>query len=76
MMTGIVIYGLAAILAAALAGFIAGWKNRDDSFWRAWCFIVPPLVLWLLLMPKRQGPRPRRPSLDELDRAEQRDNLI
>jgi 4-amino-4-deoxy-L-arabinose transferase-like glycosyltransferase len=76
MMTGIVIYGLAAILAAALAGFIAGWKNRDYSFWMAWCFIVPPLVLWLLLMPKRQGPRPRRPSLDDLDRAEQRDNLI
>jgi MFS family permease len=73
MMAGIVIWGLAAIVASALAGFIAGWKNRDYSYWMAWCFIFPPMVLWLLLMPKRQGTRPRRPSLDELDRIEQRD---
>lgn len=69
----IVMWGLAAIAAAAVAGFAAGWKNRDYSFWMAWCFIFPPLVLWLLLMPKKQGPRPRRPSLDEIDRIEQRD---
>lgn len=75
MVTVIVIWGLAAITAAALAGFVAGWKNRDYSFWMAWCFLVPPLLLWLLLMPKKQGPRPRRPSLDELDRIENRDIL-
>ena len=69
----IVFWGLAAIVAAALAGFLAGWKNRDYSFWMAWCFLLPPLVLWLAVMPKKQGPRPRRPSLDELDRIEQRD---
>lgn len=69
----IVIWGLAAIAAASLAGFAAGWKNRDYSFWMAWCFLFPPLILWLLLMPKKQGIRPRRPSLDELDRAEHRD---
>lgn len=73
MVTGIVIWGLAALTASALAGFFAGWKNRDYSFWMAWCFLVPPLVLWLLLMPKRAGTRPRRPSLDEIDRVEQRD---
>lgn len=71
----IVIWGLAAIIAAALAGFVAGWKNRDYSFWMAWSFLFPPLVIWLLFMPKKAGPRPRRPSLDELDRAEQRDFL-
>ena len=77
-MTGIqliVIWGVAAILTAALAGFAAGWKNRDYSFWMAWCFLLPPLLLVLLLMPKRQGPRPRRPSLDEIDRAEHRDYM-
>lgn len=73
MVAGIVIWGLAAITAAALAGFVAGWKNRDYSYWMAWCFLVPPLLLWLIFMPKRQGPRPRRPSLDDLDRVEQRD---
>lgn len=73
MVAGIVIWGLAAITAAALAGFVAGWKNRDYSYWMAWCFLVPPLLLWLIFMPKRQGPRPKRPSLDDLDRIEQRD---
>jgi hypothetical protein len=73
MVTVIVIWGLAAITAAALAGFAAGWKNRDYSYWMAWSFLFPPLLLWLVLMPKKQGPRPRRPSLDELDRIENRD---
>ena len=73
MMTGIVIWGLAAIVAAVLAGFVAGWKNRDYSFWMAWCFLFPPLVLWLILMPRKQGRRPRRPTLDEIDRVEGRD---
>jgi membrane protease YdiL (CAAX protease family) len=68
MMTGVVIWGVAAIAAATLAGLIAGWKNRDYSFWMAWCFLVPPLVLWLLIMPKATGPRPRQPTLDALER--------
>ncbi|HRN87014.1 hypothetical protein [Hyphomicrobium sp.] len=72
-MTWIVAWGLAAIIAAALAGFLAAWKNRDYSFWMAWCFILPPLVLWLAFMPKHVGPRPRRPSIDELEHIENRD---
>lgn len=63
----IVIWGLTAISAAVLAGILAGVKNRDYSFWIAWCFIVPPLLLILLMMPRHMGPRPRRPSLDEHD---------
>lgn len=73
MMTVIAIWGVGAMLAAALAGFVANWKNRDYSFWMAWCFVLPPLLIWLFIMPKRQGPRPRRPSLDELDHLENRD---
>lgn len=57
MVTVIVIWGLAAMLAAALAGFVAGWKNRDYSFWMAWCFVVPPLLLWLIVMKRKAGPR-------------------
>lgn len=72
-MNWIVAWGVLAIVSAALAGFLASWKNRDYSYWMAWTFIVPPLVVWLLLMPKRVGPRKRRPSLDELDRMENHD---
>jgi hypothetical protein len=69
-MVEIVIWGLTAITASALAGLIAGWKNRDYSYWMAWSFLLPPLVLWLLLMPKNLGPRPRQPKLDTLDRQD------
>lgn len=67
-MEWIVIWGAVAFGALALAGVLAGIKNRDISFWMAWCFFIPPLVLFLLLLPKHQGPRPRTPTLDEEDR--------
>lgn len=65
---GIAIWGLIAIGSAFIAGVLAGVKNRDYSFWIAWCFIVPPLVLFLLLLPRHEGARPRKPSLDEQER--------
>jgi len=65
---GIVIWGLAALAAAVLGGLLAGVKNRDYSFWIAWCFVLPPLVIVLLMLPRYQGPRPRQPTLDEQDR--------
>jgi hypothetical protein len=65
---GIVVWGLIALASGAIAGVLAGVKNRDYSFWIAWCFVLPPLVLFLLLLPRFQGPRPRRPSLDEQER--------
>jgi hypothetical protein len=61
-------WGLIAFSGAALGGLIAGFKNRDYSYWMAWCFLFPPLAVLLLLLPKRQGQRPRQPSLDEIDR--------
>lgn len=63
----IVIWGLTAISAGVLAAILAGIKNRDYSFWIAWCFLLPPLVLFLIMLPKYQGERPRRPPLDEHD---------
>jgi len=65
---GIVVWGLIALASGAIAGVLAGIKNRDYSFWIAWCFLVPPLVLFLLLLPRFQGPRPRRPSLHDQER--------
>lgn len=68
-MQWIVIWGMSAIAAGALAAVFAGAKNRDFSFWIAWCFLVPPLIIVLMLLPKRPGIRPRQPRLDELDRG-------
>lgn len=67
--TGIVVWGLVALVSSILSGLLAGWKNRDYSFWMAWGFIIPLLTpLLLLLIPRHVGPRPRRPTLDEDDR--------
>jgi hypothetical protein len=65
---GIVIWGLVALSAAFLGGVLAGVKNRDYSFWIAWCFVLPPMLLFILLLPKYEGVRPRQPTLDEQDR--------
>jgi hypothetical protein len=70
MMLGIVIWAAAAFGAMLLAALFAGIKNRGINFWMAWCFFVPPLVIVLMLLPSRQGPRPRAPSLDDEDARE------
>jgi hypothetical protein len=69
-MQWIVLWGGTAIAASILAGVLAGIKNRDTSYWIAWSFLVPPIVLWLLLLPRYKGRRPRRPTLDEIDRRD------
>ena len=66
-MSWIVAWGVLALTSAALAGFVAAWKNRDYSFWMAWCFLLPPLLLWLVIMPKQVCPRRRRPTVAEVD---------
>jgi hypothetical protein len=68
----IAIWGIVAVVASVLAGIVAGAKRRDHSFWAAWSFLVPPMLLILLVMPSNKGPRPRRPSIDE---AEERGGL-
>ena len=68
MMGWIAIWGFIAIVAAVLAGIVAGIKNRDYSFWIAWCLILPPLLVFLAMLPRRSGERPRRPSLDDQER--------
>ncbi len=74
-MLWIAVWGLTAVACAMIAGALAGMKNRDYSFWMAWCFLLPPLVLLLAVLPKRQGPRPRRPTLDEEDHRSDRMHL-
>jgi hypothetical protein len=61
------IWGIVAILSAIVGGILARAKNRDHSFWAAWSFLVPPMLLLLVLFPRNRGPRPRRPGVDELE---------
>lgn len=64
----IAIWGVAAIACSLAAALVAGVKRRDHSFWAAWSFMFPPMLLVLLVMPTNPGPRPRRPSLDDEER--------
>ena len=70
MSTVIAIWGIVSIASAIIAGIVAGMKRRNHSFWAAWSFLVPPMLLILLLMPSNKGPRQRRPGLDELEQRE------
>jgi hypothetical protein len=70
MPAAIAIWGLVAIAAAIIGGIVAGAKRRDHSFWAAWSFLFPPMLLILLVMPSNKGPRQRRPGLDELEQRE------
>ena len=67
-MTWIVIWGATAIFTGAAGFFLAGAKNRDTSAWAAWCFLLPPLFIALLLTRSNPGPKPRQSKLDELDK--------
>ena len=65
----IVVWGAIAVFGGAVGGITALMKNRDVSHWIAWCFLVPPLVLILALLPRREEPPPKRPTLDEKPRT-------
>ena len=75
MSTFIAIYGSFMFLAAAVAGVIAYLKRRDTSFWMTICFMFPPALLLLAVMPKNVGPRARREGFDaQEDRELKRDD--
>lgn len=61
--------GSCMVLGGIAGGIVAGLKNRDVSYWIAWTFLFPPSLLFLLILPTYKGRRPRRPTLDEEDRA-------
>ncbi|HEU4378048.1 MAG TPA: hypothetical protein VFR73_05700 [Hyphomicrobiaceae bacterium] len=63
----IAVWGAIAIVSSILAAILAGMKRRDHSFWAAWSFLVPPMLLILLVIPSNKGPRLRRPSIDEVE---------
>jgi hypothetical protein len=63
----IAVWGIVAVVSAIVAGIVAGMKRRDHSFWAAWSFLVPPMLLILLLIKSNKGPRLRRRSIDEVE---------
>jgi len=66
----IALWGLVSICACIAAGMLALSKNRNYSAWAAWSFLLPPLIIVLLLLPRNRASASRTPSLDEEDRAE------
>lgn len=62
------IWGVCALGGAALAGVLAGLKNRDYSVWMGWAFLFPPIVIVYAFLPPLPVPRPRRPTWDEMHR--------
>jgi hypothetical protein len=68
----IAFWGIISIFSAIIAGIVAGLKRRDHSFWAAWSFLFPPMLILLLCMRPNRGPRPRRADLDELEADERR----
>jgi membrane protein implicated in regulation of membrane protease activity len=61
----IAIWGVTAIVSAALAGIVAGIKNRDYSFWIAITFLLPPVLLILVLLPRLKERRMQPPVSEE-----------
>lgn len=61
----IAIWGLTAIAACLISGMVAAIKNRDVSYWMGWCFILPPMLIALFLIPSLSAPRPPRRPIDD-----------
>lgn len=65
---GITIYLSSALVAGVLAGAVASAKRRHQAYWTVSCFLLPPLVLVLLLLPRGHTTyTPREPMDDSLD---------
>ncbi len=65
--TLITVIGGVMIVFAILGAVLAGIKNRDLSYWVAWTFLFPPSIIVLAFLPRFDGRRPRRTTLDEED---------
>ncbi len=69
-MKWIAIWGVTAMAAAIAAGILAAVRNRNHSTWAAWCFVFPPLLIALVLLPAYKGVLPPSRSMDDDDRHE------
>lgn len=65
--TVIALWGVLALGCAIIAGVVAAAKNRDHSWWAAWCFVLPPILVLLLVLPANKAAPRKRRSLDDGD---------
>jgi len=57
----LVYYIPAMFFCGLLAAVVAPGKNRDQVWWSVFCFMLPPLILLLFMLPKGRakcGPHP------------------
>ncbi len=52
----ITIYLAAALVAGIAAAAISRAKHRYSGFWTALCFLFPPALVLLLVLPKARAP--------------------
>ncbi len=66
--TIVLIWGVSALSAALLGAIFAAIKNRSADNWGFSCFIFPPALLILFLLPKAQyNQRRKKISQNDLD---------
>jgi len=58
MLTYFTLYLLVALLSSTLAIGLAHSKHRTWMLWGIMSLFFPPMVILLLIMPKRKGPAP------------------
>ena len=64
----VMIIGLVVLLSAVIGALVAKFKRRGADVWAFACFIFPPLLLVLILLPKNTEPRQQqRLSKKELE---------
>jgi len=66
------VYLVAALFSMSLAIALAHYKHRTWVLWGVMCTFFPPLVLILILLPRRAGPAPFEveSDMDEYERRE------
>jgi cyanate permease len=64
----ITVYLTSALVAGLAATLVARAKNRHSGYWMLVCFLLPPLILLLLILPKgRHVYHPRRDPFGEIE---------
>jgi hypothetical protein len=70
----ITVYLASALVAGLLATLVARLKNRHSGYWMLFCFLFPPLILLLFILPK--GKNIHDPNRDPFTDDDESDSLI
>ena len=68
----ITIYLVSAVVAGLIATIVARAKRRHSGYWMLGCFLFPPLLLLLLVLPK--GKNVHDPERDPFDGKKDEDD--